>query len=879
MNPTDEICRKSVADGGCPGEVCWQAFLNGQLSAAEVARLDAHLRDCGACQQLIDAISCRWTLDGRLFEGRRYLERTAEQDDQAEAVSGRADEEIREMARRLAANPPASTVGSGAGRAAIPSEIPRIPGIEELTAVARGGMGVVYRGRDVTLGRTVAVKVLRSGGVLSDSARERARRESLLCARIEHPNIVTVHAAGEADGMPYLVMNWIVGPSLQKRIDEEGRLPAREAATIVRDIARGLERVHAYGIIHRDLKPDNVLLSTKTEPPTPILIDFGLARTEDSAQQLTQAMTVLGTPGFMAPEQTGLDTTLGEVSAATDVHGLGAMLYALLTGKPPYAAATATATMQMATRGELSDPAALGRDVPADLQTIVLKCLQPSPARRYRSAGEMADDLERFLDGRPVVARPISTPERLVKWARRRPVTATLSGLAGAMLLLTAAGAAYHVAELERANTEITASRDLADEAVALAERSMERLTGASIQRMLMRGEPLDEGDQAYLRQVVEEFERWPLGSDPVGALEFRAQGFRRVGDLFYGVGQYEDSLACRQRELATLTSIEDLQPGSVATLRARLTALYMQRYCLYHLSRPAEAIESSRESVALLEAAPADFPRRESDLIDTKLHLGIFLQEQQQVEEGHRLVEESLQQLTALREERPEDVSLAVQEVNSLYDAQLYDFNTGRTEARREKIDRLVSVASAALEQFDEQGETFAVSLSNGLSQQANLAREAGQIDDAVVLAQRRRDVCFTFIKESQPMSRVHREAVDADLSLAKLYRELDDSERAVGALDEAMAIAEQLVAAEPAVFDHAVLLGRAMYDRGVLFLAEGNMSAAVENLQRATAVLKPWLDQQGRVNDATMLVTSAQQLISDLGGSTAAAANVATE
>lgn len=507
------------------------------------------------------------------------------------------------------------------------------------------------------------------------------------------------------------------------------------------------------------------------------------------------------------------------------------------------------------------------------------------PTRRFRGylrrivVSALSDRSERFLDGRPVVARPISAVERLVKWARRRPVTATLSGLAGAMLLLTAAGAAYHVAELERANTEITASRDLADEAVALAERSMERLTGASIQRMLMRGDPLDEGDQAYLRQVVEEFERWPLGSDPVGALEFRAQGFRRVGDLFYGVGQYEDSLACRQRELATLTSIEDLQPGSVATLRARLTALYMQRYCLYHLSRPAEAIESSRESVALLEAAPADFPRRESDLIDTKLHLGIFLQEQQQVEEGHRLVEESLQQLTALREERPEDVSLAVQEVKSLYDAQLYDFNTGRTEARREKIAQLVSVASAALEQFDEQGETFAVSLSNGLNQQANLAREAGQIDEAVVLAQRRRDVCFAFIKESQPISRVHREAVDADLSLAKLYRELDDSERAAGALDEAMAIAEQLVAAEPAVFDHAVLLGRAMYDRGVLFLAEGNTSAAVENLQRATAVLEPWLDQQGRVNDATMLVTSAQQLISDLGGSTAAAANVATE
>ena len=138
-------------------------------------------------------------------------------------------------------------------------------------------------------------------------------------------------------------------------------------------------------------------------------------------------------------------------------------------------------------------------------------------------------------------------------------------------------------------------------------------------------------------------------------------------------------------------------------------------------------------------------------------------------------------------------------------------------------------------------------------------------------MLAQHRRDVCFAFIKESQPISRVHREAVDSDLSLAKLYRELDDSERAVGALDEAMAIAEQLVAAEPAVFDHAVLLGRAAYDRGVLFLADGDLPTAEDHLQRCIALLEPWLDQQGRVNDATMLVTSAQQIIRDIGGSAA--------
>jgi len=817
---------------------------------------------------MIDVVSSRWTLEHRLAEGRKQfahclVEERHERDDRATPY-----EEVREIARRLAAQPPASTIGSGAGRAAIPSELPRIPGIEDLVPVARGGMGVVYRGRDVTLDRTVAVKVLRHGGMPSDSARLRAQRESLLCAKIDHPNIVTVHAAGDADGMPYLVMSWIVGPTLQKRIDAEGRLQPMEAAAIVRDVARGLERVHAYGIIHRDLKPDNVLLSTKTNPPTPILIDFGLARTEDNPQHLTQAMTVLGTPGFMAPEQTGLDPSLGEVSAATDVHGLGAMLYAMLTGKPPYAASTTTATMQMAIRGELSDPSVLDREVPVDLQTIVLKCLQPSPARRYRSAGELADDLERFVDGRPVLARPISTPERLAKWARRRPVIATLAGLAALMILMTVTGVVYHVAELERANIEITQSRDLADEAVALAERSMERLTGASIQRMLMRGEPLDEGDQAYLRQVVEEFEQWPLGSDRVGALEFRAEGFCRVGDLLYGVGQYEDSLTCRQRELATLSEIEELQPGSLDILRKRLTALYMQRYCLYQLNRPAEAIESSRESIALFEAAPADFPRRDRDLIDTKLHLGIFLQEQNQAEEGRQLVEESLGQLAILRKQHPDDISLAEQEVRSLYDAQLYDYKLGRLDAQREKIDRLVTVASAALEHFDEQSEELTATLSIGLNQQASMARDEGRLADAVDLAQQRRDLCFFSIDHREPISKVHKEVVDADLMLAALYRQIGEVERAAGPLDEAIAIAEQLVAAQPAVYDHAVLLGRALFDRGMLFLTQGDSASAVERLRKVVDLLEPWRDQQGRSSDASMILSSARQVIRDVGG-----------
>ena len=849
------IDREETAGLACPDEAQWEAFLNGQLENAAVAVLDAHLRDCPACLAAVDRLSAHWTLGERVASDRP-----------ATVASGAAgDPRVAELLRRLPQRPPAGS-GSGNGTAAIPTAIPRIPGIEELEPVASGGMGVVYRGRDVTLGRTVAVKVLRDAGLLSDSARARARRESHLCARIEHPNIVAVHAAGEVDGLPYLVMSWIAGPSLQKRLETDGPLPPRQAAGIARDLARGLERVHAYGVIHRDLKPDNILLSTKTEPPTPILIDFGLARTEDTSQQLTQTTTVLGTPGFMAPEQTGLDPSLGEVSAATDVHGLGAVLYAMLTGTPPYAAATATATMQCASRGELCEPALLDRRAPADLRTIVLKCLHTSPARRYRSAGELADDLERFLAGKPVIARPISQMEQLAKWARRRPVTATLAGLAAMMLVLAATGVAYHVMELTRANAEIRRSRDIADEAMALAGRSMERLTGASIKRMLLRGEPLDAGDQAYLQQVVEELERWPLGSDPLAGLRFRASGFRRVAELFYGVGDYEDALDCYRRELATLAAIEKRSPGDPEILRARLSGHYLLRHCLYHLRRPDEAIASSREAIALLEAAPEGFPRRERDLIDTRLHLGIFLHEQQQPEEGSRLIEAALAELAALRRRQPDNADLAVQEVHSLYNAQLSDYAAGRTEARREKIDRLVQVSSEALERFDEHQDEFTTSLSNGLTQQVNIARDEGRLDDAVAIAQQRRDLCHAAIEEEQSISRLHTELIDADLMLAMLFRQLGQPSAAAAPLDEAITIGEQLVAAQPAVFDYAMLLGRALYDRGTLHLVSGETEAAVSLLERQIGLLEPWREQQGRTNDLDPLVGSAKTIVNDI-------------
>jgi serine/threonine-protein kinase len=222
-------------------------------------------------------------------------------------------------------------------------QVRRVGDFELQEELARGGMGVVYRARQRSLDREVAVKVLLGGAFAGNAAESRFRGEMLAAGRLNHPGIVAVHDVGQQAGQWYLVMEWVAGETLWSRIKRSTPAP-REAARIGRDLARALEALHLLGIVHRDIKPENVLLApgpAPGDPATPKLIDFGLARPDDPAGHLTQVSTVIGTPSYMAPEQTGLDPLLGAVGPATDIHAIGGTLLAMLTGKAPYEGKTA----------------------------------------------------------------------------------------------------------------------------------------------------------------------------------------------------------------------------------------------------------------------------------------------------------------------------------------------------------------------------------------------------------------------------------------------------------------------------------------------------------------------------------------------------------
>jgi serine/threonine-protein kinase len=315
--------------------------------------------------------------------------------------------------------------------------LPQVPGYGLEAEIGRGGMGVVYKARHLRLNRTVALKMLLAGAYAGPHERERFQREAEAVAGLRHANIVQVHDVGDHEGRPYFTMEFVEGGSLAHQLAGVPQ-PARQAAVLARTLAEAVQAAHEGGIIHRDLKPANVLL---TADATPKIGDFGLARRLEGGPGPTQSGALLGTPSYMAPEQArGKGRAIGP---ATDVYALGAILYELLTGRPPFRAETAAETILQVIHQEPASPARLNAKVPRDLETICLKCLCKEPERRYGSARALVDELGRFLEGRPIQARPVGWPARFWRFCRRNPMAAALAATALALIALAIGGGTW----------------------------------------------------------------------------------------------------------------------------------------------------------------------------------------------------------------------------------------------------------------------------------------------------------------------------------------------------------------------------------------------------------------------------------------------------
>jgi formylglycine-generating enzyme required for sulfatase activity len=364
--------------------------------------------------------------------------------------------------------------------------------------IARGGMGVVFKARQISLNRVVALKMILAGQLASESDVQRFHTEAENAANLDHPNIVPIYEVGEHQGQHYFSMKLIEGGNLGKCL-ERFRGDARAAARLVAKAARAVHYAHQRGILHRDLKPANLLLDAQGEPH---VTDFGLARRVEGGGNLTQSGAIVGTPAYMAPEQARAEKGL---STAADTYGLGAVLYELLTGRPPFRAATDLVTLLQVQEQEPVPPRKVDPRVGRDLETICLKCLNKNPAKRYGTAEALAEDLESWLQGEPIRARPVGAVERTWKWARRRPTTAalTLVSMAAAIVLLL--GGLWFNARLLEQRNEALKEADKARKARDFLVRIFELSDARTQTSVLTPRQILDDAEKRIPKEFADQ--------------------------------------------------------------------------------------------------------------------------------------------------------------------------------------------------------------------------------------------------------------------------------------------------------------------------------------------------------------------------------------
>jgi tetratricopeptide (TPR) repeat protein len=565
-----------------------------------------------------------------------------------------------------------------------------VPGYEVVRELGRGGMGLVFLARQTALNRLVALKVIRPGRGLEAEEVARFRNEAEVIARLRHPNVIRIYDVGACDGLPYCALEYVEGGSLAQRLDGTP-VPARQAAALVEALARAVHSAHECGIVHRDLKPANVLLQRRTTTDStdstdkkkresassvssvlsvveflPKITDFGLAKdlSEEAGSGHTRTGTILGTPSYMAPEQA--EGKSKEVGPAVDVYALGAILYDMLTGRPPFRGETLLDTLQLVRCAEPVPPARLHPKVPRDAETVCLKCLEKDPRKRYASALALADDLRRLLAGEPIRARPVSPPERALKWARRKPAAAALAAVSALALLGAVAGSiAFAARERQRADRE-AGLKEEADGQRQRAERNFQKARQA-VDEMLTRvgaerlaNEPrLETVRRDLLGRALAFYEDFlcQRGDDP-GLRGEAGRAYQRVGDIQEMLGQHRPAEQAYREALDLFTDLAGQFPGRPEYQRDLGGAHNSLAVVLQAAGRPDEAAAEFRRALAVQEGLAGDYPEvpeYRRDLAGLLHNRANLLQAQGRAAEAEQTRREAIARLDALAGRFPE--------------------------------------------------------------------------------------------------------------------------------------------------------------------------------------------------------------------------------
>ncbi len=723
---------------------------------------------------------------------------------------------------------------------------------------------MVYRAWETELNRPVAVKLLSAVALASPAARARARREALTLARLRHANIVQIYRSGEWNGTPYLVMEWMPGGSLQKLL-EQGSLPERQAATLARDLALALCETHALAIVHRDLKPDNVLLlqaSKPGEPPQAKLADFGLARPEgETSSNLTETGMIVGTPSYMAAEQTGLDTTLGGVGPATDVHGLGAILYAMLTGQAPYEGKTSLESLQRSAQGLAPSLSLCCPRLSPDLRTIVEKCLRPVPAQRYRSAGELADDLNRYLEGRPIHARPISPLERLAKWVRRQPAAAALL----ALIIVLAAGAVLRDAyllrkvslalrEKDEAFTQVhdalvreQAADGMAKTAIEKRQQILTTVHDEVVNRLMRRGKALDPSDLAFLLNIRAQYQDWPLEPDPLTARKFRAQGLLTLRRVFLDQHHYEEAYQTALLARSEYDRAVKLAPADPELAKQRLEASIWVHDCLIKTDRHAERELISRQLIEEAEQLVKVDSSGRKFLAYALIEHATDLLELKQFEASKESAARAIELYKQCVQENPTDEMLRRDEIRANYNAILcYNPEGHLPGSQVPQYLTLLKLTEDAVNAFPQNRLLFQHFQRVALVDLAGGYLELGQFDQAMKAVNRNLELCRSVLNVSddkqQDVGTFLDGLVDCAIAKFEICFSQGRFQEARADLEDAVKMARLNRDKEPAVFERSWTLIRVMLRWADFLTIAQQTDDARRQLEEVFELTKQW-------------------------------------
>lgn len=690
------------------------------------------------------------------------------------------------------------------------NEIPKILGdYELLEELGKGGMGVVFRSRQKSMNRIVALKVIRPDRLanMASSSRQRAverfRIEAEAAARISHDNLIAVYEVGCEEGCHFLAMRYVDGPSLSELVR---RKPAdnRQAASWIEPICRAVHAVHQQGVLHRDLKPQNIMVEEATGRT--LLTDFGLAKLTGDDEGMTQTGETMGTPAYMSPEQF---RDAAHVTAAADVYSLGATLYCTLSGRPPFQASSGMQTMQQVLEIDAVPLRQLNPAVDQDLETICMKCLEKEPSRRYASAEFLADELKRYLDGRPILARPLGWHERAFRWSRRNPLPASLIGTT-IMAIVVA------IVALGVSNVRTEAARKKSEESFQEAMSAVnDFFTRVSEERLL--NEPgLQEVRHDLLKKARDYYEKFlkQRGDDPSLKSELAITQFR-MGLILEELETPEVALDWFAKARETQKREVAAQPKSLEQTRALSSTINAMGRASAKLGRLDEAAESFREAERLREDLIAQTTNADDkfDLIrlhaNCRMNLGVVDRQRKNFDEAQRLYEMAQSQREKTLPQKPKDRAM-----------------------RRDLAKGFHNLANLAIDRGD--AENLKANISKAIELLEKLVLEnARDLDDQYFLS-----LCYRLRGDH------FADLIPTDPQMLPTAQ--DD-------YSQALRVVQKLSDLNPSVQKYQRELAGLLVNLGQLDAQRGLREEAIAQLRRAQSILKTLLQQPGTTPDPT--------------------------